>query len=1045
MSKPSLTIQLSLLVLLCFGFPVLSLCAQVQVPRRTSRAQASSQPKMQASKQASRSAGAVSRSDAVGASQKLQFSFEQAEWKDVIPWFADQAGFSLQQVNDWPDGTFYLVDESEYTVIEALDQLNHSLRLLDPPYTLIRNHNLLVLVEADPKNYPPELIETVSVDQLDERGKYETMRCVFKFGDLDIKRFRPQLEKLVAPENKPAFVVFEDANQIHVRETGAKLRVMRDLIATARKLQSARDSSFKDYRLKHTDADSFLFAARGLLGIKKDENARDDGSLVITVEPLSDRLIIKGTTTGLKEFDQVAALLDVVPPDQFDSDGPVDKLVFRSYSVTSDPKLAFSVLQTFLDGRADVQMQQGEDTGAISVMGRKADHEIVTGALAMLEGNNGQQFAIIPIQFADPEVVVLTLRSLLGQTGTLEPTGPMLLPSSSERTVMVQGTPTEVTMVKDMVAKLDSAATGVSNGLRTRTRVIPIEDDVKRDKVLNILDSYWPSTGRANQLRFNLVLPEDRPNLRNRLRGAPEQATPDGSDTRMNDGSGSKTDRDVRREVPTFDINYNRLRQRDSQRGRWQGSSRSIDSIWRSAMRSSFHLLAKSSLAATCWISTRCQLTGLPVALIAAPRQSSSSAFPDQGSASQSEDRQGNPNYVPPEQPTSVPGDDIEIQATDGGIVITSGDLDALDDMEDLIRSQLGLESEVQQPVFFYLKHRYADEVAAKLREVFGLSGGDDGGGGGGLVGGLVDNVLGGGGAGDLLDGFLGGSDDFGSSESLEGDVRLGTDSVHNSIWVNGATETDLFRINDLIDILDQADSPQNPELVGRFRTIPILHRDPEEVKEIVEAQLSDLIASSGSGGESNNNNQQQASQQAQVARMIAAAAGGGGGGGGGNAAPSEPPRARLGVDTKTGQLLVTGPEFIYEEVLRVVMELDKPQLSAPPVYVVIPGVGSVDFMKRNLKTIFGSKIEITGEGTESGSSSSDSSSSSSDDDAQQSRNASQQAQRDAQQRQLQRDLIRQQRQNNGRGGRGGANAGGGGRRGGGNPGGGRGGGGRGR
>ena len=278
----------------------------------------------------------------------------------------------------------------------------------------------------------------------------------------------------------------------------------------------------------------------------------------------------------------------------------------------------------------------------------------------------------------------------------------------------------------------------------------------------------------------------------------------------------------------------------------------------------------------------------------------------------------------------------------------------------------------------------------------------------------------------------------------MEGDVRLGTDSVHNSIWVNGATETDLFRINDLIELLDRSEPPQNPELVGRFRTIPILHRDPEEVKEIVEAQLSDLIAPSGSGGESNNN-QQPAGQQAQVARMIAAAAGAGGGGnaGGGNAPASEPPRARLGVDTKTGQLLVTGKEFIYEEVLRVVMELDKPQLSAPPVYVVIPGVGSTEFLKRGLKSIFGSKIEISGEGTESGSSSSDSSSSSSDDDAQQSRNASQQAQRQAQQqRQFQRELSRQQRQNNGRGG---ANAGGGGRRGGGNPGGGRGGGGRGR
>lgn len=64
--------------------------------------------------------------------KKVRFTFQEQDWEDVIPWFADQAGYSLQPISDWPDSTFNLTDDSEYTVLEALDQLNHSLRMNRP-------------------------------------------------------------------------------------------------------------------------------------------------------------------------------------------------------------------------------------------------------------------------------------------------------------------------------------------------------------------------------------------------------------------------------------------------------------------------------------------------------------------------------------------------------------------------------------------------------------------------------------------------------------------------------------------------------------------------------------------------------------------------------------------------------------------------------------------------------------------------------------------------------------------------------------------------
>jgi len=63
--------------------------------------------------------------------------FQETEWSEVIPTFCDDAGFSLQNVDEWPKGTFSLKDKDKYTALEALDQLNRSLAGLSQPFTLI--------------------------------------------------------------------------------------------------------------------------------------------------------------------------------------------------------------------------------------------------------------------------------------------------------------------------------------------------------------------------------------------------------------------------------------------------------------------------------------------------------------------------------------------------------------------------------------------------------------------------------------------------------------------------------------------------------------------------------------------------------------------------------------------------------------------------------------------------------------------------------------------------------------------------------------------
>jgi hypothetical protein len=139
---------------------------------------------------------------------------------------------------------------------------------------------------------------------------------------------------------------------------------------------------------------------------------------------------------------------------------------------------------------------------------------------------------------------------------------------------------------------------------------------------------------------------------------------------------------------------------------------------------------------------------------------------------------------------------------------------------------------------------------------------------------------------------------------------------------------------------------------VGQFRTIQIIHRDPTEVKELIEAQLADLIDTGESKSSPQQNNEAQ-----QMMKMMQQLTGNRKSGG--VDTEQEKPKVKLGVDTTTNQLLVTGPEFIYKEVLKMVIELDREELSDAPTMQMFKRPGDTEVIKSTLTAMFGDKIEI--------------------------------------------------------------------------------------
>ncbi len=807
----------------------------------------------------------------------IRLNFQHEEWSYVIPWFADQAGFALQPIANWPSGTFYLKDDSEYTTMEALDQLNHALRLLDPPYTLVRNRNMLVLTEVTGRDFPDELIEFVYPDELDQRGKYETIICIFDLGELNIDDMFEELAPLVSAPNRNFFAKLPAANQIWVRETGGVLRIMRSVIDRA---HQNRQRHTEIYTLQYLDPESFMLMARSELGIPANRNSTPDESISITREPFGKKLFVRATQKMHDRFEEFLKATDVAVDT---GEVQLRRMQFKQYPIVVDPELGYGMVEMVLEGRG-ARMQQDKLNNSIFVWGSEEDHALVAEALEAISLSSGQGFEIIPLEFGDAKTILAALQNLLRQTGTdVKPDAPVVIADADKNQIIVRGKQLDIKDITIMVEKLDAMAKSESNRSRTGTRMIDI-DERTATALPDMIDYLLKSEGRPNKIK--IVLPEDRKNYQPRGSNRPAVRGLQNGDSQ------------------TFE-------------GNWGTDRRNPDDDQSSKGHRRFNLgtLMSASTLASSYLGVPSN-TFLSSLVAFQPQQDEDERLIGRNSQSQTIQDE----YRPPDAIESVAGAPIEIRFVNGKVILISEDLDALDDLEYAIRKEIGAKSEVEPFEVFAINHRSANEIKSVLEVQFGLASSNSGGGGSNPLGSMLGNLTP---MGDIFGGLLGGSSGSSSTgaSNLEGDVRFHIDGPMNYLFVIGATSNDLDQINAMVELLDQPNPAHDPNLVGRTYTIKIKHRDPEEIKKVIEDSIPSLIDKSSNEGNQGNND-----QMAQLQRMMQQFAGGGRGGAGGGGGASQEQReakCRLAVDVERSVLVVTGPNHIFLKIQGIVEELD--------------------------------------------------------------------------------------------------------------------------
>ncbi len=263
-----------------------------------------------------------------------------------------------------------------------------------------------------------------------------------------------------------------------------------------------------------------------------------------------------------------------------------------------------------------------------------------------------------------------------------------------------------------------------------------------------------------------------------------------------------------------------------------------------------------------------------------------------------------------PAPPPVGKGAQIIIAPGPGGTLIASDDLEAFDQLEDLLSTVAGHNaSSGREYAVFYLKYSKAPIIAEVLAAIFGgTAGGKDK----GLIGDLASNALGdvgGGLMGDLLLGGGGGGGGFASgSIDIVPDARLNALVVH-------AKPADLDTVEQLLKVLDQRTGPENVEAEAQPRPIAVYNTTATEIAQIVQQVYQDRMA--GVSG---------VMSPQDMMKMIR----------GGNNTEQQVQKMSIAVDSRNNILVVRAPDALFKEVKALVNELDQSFADSPQTTKVV-------------------------------------------------------------------------------------------------------------
>ncbi|MCI0334977.1 MAG: hypothetical protein L0228_17355 [Planctomycetes bacterium] len=791
-----------------------------------------------------------------GDDAKLTFNFRYQPWQDVLDWFADQAGLSLL-LESPPPGTFNYRDTRSYTPAEALDVLNGV--LLTKGYTLVRRGRMLVLVNLE-DGVPPNLVPDVPLEELDKRGEYELIRVLFPVWNMTPDQAAEEVQPILGPQGK--VVTLPQARQIQVTETAGRLRTIRSIVDSVEQPELGT-AGLREFKLNYLTFDAAMPTIRHILGIPAEAYSTPDGAMQITKSALGEKILFRGTAQHAARLGEILRLIDV-PEAAAGIDGAPQLEVYPI--TTADPEAVLKVLQTLMRDDPNVTLATDKEAGHVVAFATPPQQATIRATIDQMQ-KDSRQVDVIALSNTDPQVAVLAINKLFGSIDDKpDPKAPRVDADLNSRSLLVRGTASQVEQIRNLLRQLGETEEGdaARSSSQQHVRLLPLTGAAARSAVEQV-QQIWPSV-RPNRIRIiapSASIPTYRPSESTEGSQPVEQSVPDGK--------------------PTDDA-FNEFQQlmdllRDENTPTAPAERKEVPD-GADARKSVFRFAAEDGTAETTDAARKARAdTTAP-----SPQPPAPSPAP----------KAMNPNRGAP----------IIVAPGPGGTLIASDDLEALDELEELLTVVAGRSaSSGREYAVFYLKYSKAATIAEVLAAIFGGSTGSSD---RGLIGDMATNALGDvGGAlmGDLL---LGGSGGVGGSFT-SASVDIVPDARLNALIVH-AKPADLDTVEQLLKVLDQRTGPENVEADGQPRSIPVYNTTATEIATIVQQVYQDRMA----GGA--------AMSPQEMMRMIR----------GGPNTEQQMQKMSIAVDTRNNALIVRAPDPLFEEVKLLVEGLDESRAESP-------------------------------------------------------------------------------------------------------------------
>jgi type II secretory pathway component GspD/PulD (secretin) len=708
--------------------------------------------------------------------QKIRFSFRFTPWKDVLDWFAQQADFSLI-LDAPPPGTFNYTDNRLYTPAEAIDLLNSV--LLTKGYTLVRRDRMLLVINLE-DGIPPNLVQQVSVAELDKKGEYELVSSLFPLGKFAPEDADKEIRPLLGPQG--SMLVLPKAKQIYVTETAGKLRTIRDIIRGIEDPSLDMNDKVVVLKLKHILPSDLMLTMRPLMGMPEGVNATPDGSLRLAPDELSGRIFATGKPEKIAKLQDLVQVLDTPPEESLTPATAIETPQLEVYTITTaDTDAVLQVLRTLLGGSVDVRLDKDAKTGNIVALARPSEHATIKATIEQMQKDT-RQVEVIKLRKLDPQVAVIAINKLFGgDTETPSPSAPKVDADPNTLQLLVRGSESQIEQIRELLGKMGEVSIDetASNFERSNVRTIPLTGRAATS-ALEQMQSLWP-TLHSNKIR---AITPSKPSGRVPL-PSPSSAQP------ANDFPFDMFDLPKKPTVPKTESSSVPVQPKlDKAAGKLQTSP--------------FQFVA--------WQQGQSE-----VETVEKPKAESQTTTPMATAA--------------PSKQKTVPGAEIVVTVGPGGLIIASEDLDALDAFESLMQQiASNTQASGKEYTVFYLRYAKADAAVELIQQAIGGGGGSsEEGGGGNLMGDLASSLFGG--QGGMFGSLMGMGSSSGTSS---GPVTMTADARLNAILCYGKPN-DLDLVEQLLKVVDQESSPEDVQTSARPRFIPVQNADAEEIVGVVK------------------------------------------------------------------------------------------------------------------------------------------------------------------------------------------------------------------